>query len=132
MSELGGRCKTVAAHNFNQAIAIWRTALSRVERGSNFTEILRTDGSRCDYTQHLRIVGSVIVKAVNSPAPDTNCLSRANTDFPSFNRPAQNTLDAVDGLFVLVVAMGWHIQTSSGRYNELKGGDSAVGVIACD
>jgi hypothetical protein len=50
----------------------------------------------------------------------------------SVDSPGQHSIDAIDHLFLVVVAMRWRSQTLRARDSELKGRDAATGVFSGD
>jgi hypothetical protein len=59
---------------------------------------------------------------VLAPGPTSICFS--------VHSPGQHSVDAVDRLLVMVVAMRWSRQTLGARDNELKGRDAASRVVS--
>src|SRR5215471_7254209 len=65
---------------------------------------------------------------MNGAARDAECLPRPNVDFFTVDSPGQHPGDAVDRLFIMVVAVRWSRQALSGWNKELKGRDAAIRV----
>lgn len=69
---------------------------------------------------------------MNGATRNTYCLSRSDFELFSVDRPGQHPVDAVNGLFVMVVAMGRSRQALRGRDNNFKCRDAAARVFAGD
>jgi hypothetical protein len=122
----GDRRETVAAHDVSQLSVIARTAASGIDDCGNLTEILRTNGSWRDYNQRLSIPASGVVETVNCATADAEDLPGADINFPSVHHPAQHTVNAINGFFVMVMAVRGYIQALPGWDKELKGKDRAI------
>ena len=54
----------------------------------------------------------------------------ANLDGRAVNRPGEDALDAVEGLLVSIVLVGWRRQLLPGRDENLEHGSITVGITA--
>src|SRR5215831_11703671 len=107
--------EAVAEHDFGQLSSIRRPAGRRVDHVSRLAEILWTYRCWCDHAQCLRLPAAIVVKAVNSAAWNTQRLPRPDVKWFSVDRPGQHSVETVNGLLVMVVAMRWHRQALPGR-----------------
>jgi hypothetical protein len=73
-------------------------------------------------------VGSIIIEPVNGPARNAECLPRPDFNWFSVHGPCQHSFEAVDCLFVMVVAMRRTRQALATRDNDFKSSDAASGV----
>jgi len=122
----------VATHDLRHLRPVRRTTGHRVEDLSSFAEILRTNRRWRNYAERLHVLCPVVIEAVNGAARNTECLPGLNVDLLSVDSPSQYSIDAVDRLFVMVVAMGRSRQALRTRDHELKGRDGARRVLSGD
>src|SRR6185503_13065180 len=117
----------MASQDFCHLCSIRRTTGCRVDHVSRFAEILRTDFGWRDHAKHLCVSASVIIEPVNRTARNAERLPRANIELFAIDGPGQRAFNAVNGLFVMVVAMRGSRQALSRRDADLKGCDAAMG-----
>ena len=67
---------------------------------------------------------------MNGAPRNAERLSRPDVDGVSVDGPGQHARDAVDGLFVMVVAVRGSHQALRGRDHKLKGRDAAARVVS--
>ena len=97
--------EAVAEHDLHHFCAIRWAAASHVDCLGHFAKILRPDGGRRDHAQHLCVLRGIVVETVHAAARDAKRLSRADVDLPAVDGPGEDAFDAVDGFFVVVVAV---------------------------
>src|SRR5580692_2796270 len=119
----------MAAHDFSHLCPVRRTIARCLEHLRNLPEIEWTNGCRRDHAKCLRIGFSVVIEPVDCAARDAQRLAWPHLDLFSINRPGHQSLDAVDRLLVMVMAMRWRRQTLQARNCKLKGRDAAVRVV---
>ena len=115
----------VAAHDLRHPCSIRRTTRRRVDHLGSLAEILRTYHGWRDHAERLRFPNSVVIEPVNGASWNARCLPRSNIKLFSVHSPGQHSVDAIDRLLVMVVAMRWSRQTLRARDNEFKGRDAA-------
>src|SRR6516164_3005747 len=99
------RGEAMAAHNFSHLDAVRRSAGGSVDHRGGLTEILWTDcGGRND-TEGRYVLAPVIVESVNRAARNAEGLPWPDVDAVAVDGPRQHSRDAVDGLFVVIVAV---------------------------
>ena len=69
---------------------------------------------------------------MNGAARNAECLARPDVDLPSVDSPGQDPLDAIDRLFVTVVAMRRCRQAPRAGDSELTGRDAAIRFVSGD
>src|SRR4029450_5985263 len=119
----------MAVHDVGHLDAVrWPTS-GRLHHLGRLAEILRTDCSWCDGTKRLDVLAAVVVEPVNSAARNAKGLSRPDVDRLAVDGPGQHALEAVDCLFVVVVAVGRSRQALRGGDRELEDSDAAARVF---
>ena len=128
------RCRrqAVTAHDLRHLRSVRRTTGCRVDHLGTLAEILRPDRSWRDHAKRLYVLHSMVIEPVNRAARNAECLSRPNLDLSSVDRPGQDSVEAIDRLFEMVVAMRRCRQALRTRDNELKGRDAAMRVFSGD
>src|SRR5207248_8601786 len=122
----------VAAHDLRQLRPVWRTTGRRVDHVGTLAEILRTDCSWRDHAQRLHVLHSMVIEPVTGAARNAECLSRPDVDWFSVDSPDQDSVDAIDCLFLMVVAMRRCRQALRAGDSELKGRDAAIRFVSGD
>ena len=79
--------------------------------------------------ERLRVAASMVIEPVNGAARNAERLARPDIDWLSVNRPGQHSVDAVNCLLILVVAVGWTRKAVRCRNRELKCRDAAGRVV---
>src|SRR4051794_9376959 len=126
------RCEAVTDHDLGHLRSIrWSTG-RRVNHLGRLTEVLRTNRAWWDHAERFYILASVIIEPVNGAPRDAECLPRPNLDLFAVDSPGQHPGDAVDRLFIMVVAMRRRRQTLRARDRDLKGRDAAMRVFSGD
>ena len=74
----------------------------------------------------------MVIEPVNGAARNAECLSRPDVDWFSVDSPDQDSVDAIDRLFVMVVAMRRCRQALRAGDSELKGRDAAIRFVSGD
>src|ERR1700722_17004228 len=97
--------EAVAAHDLRHLCSVRRTTGRRVDHLGSLAEKLRTYCGWCDHAQRLHVLGSVVIEPVNGAARNAECLARPNVDLFPVNSPAQDAVDTIGRLLVMVVAM---------------------------
>ena len=120
-------CEAVAKHDLRHLCPIRRDAGCRVHELGSFAEKLRTYRGRCDYAERLHILDSVAIEPVNCTSRNAQCFTRPDVDLFSVHSPGQHSIDAIDCLLEMVVAMGSGRQRSApGTVNRRPQGASRV------
>ena len=96
---------------------------------ASLAEILRTYRGWRDHAECLRVLASVVIEPVNGAPRNAKCLPRPDVDLFSVDSPGQNSVDTVDRLLVMVVAMRWRRQALRTRDTKLKGRDAAGRIV---
>ena len=118
----------MAPHDLGQLRPIRRAAGCRPEHLERLAEILGSDGCGGDHAQCFRVLSTVIVEPMNRAARDTQRLSRSNVNRFPVDRPRQGTFEAINGFFVVIVAMRRRRQAVTAADGQLEGRDAARGV----
>jgi transposase len=100
-------------------------AWGRVDHLGSLTEILRTYHGWRDHPERLHVLNSVAIESVNGASRNAQCLPQPDMNLFFVHSPSQHSVDAVDRLLVMVVAMRWSRQALRARNYELKGRDTA-------
>src|SRR5437867_11206321 len=74
----------------------------------------------------------MVIEPVNGAARNAECLSRPDVDLFSVDSPDQDSVNAIDRLFVMVVAMRRCRQALRAGDCELKGRDAAIRSLSGD
>ena len=74
----------------------------------------------------------MVLEPVNGAARNAECLSRPDVDLFSVDSPNQDSVDAIDRLFVMCVAMRRRRQALCTGDSELKGRDAAIRFVSGD
>lgn len=122
----GRRRQAVTAHDLCHLYAVGWTA------GRRLTEKLRTDRSRCDQAQRFRVLSAVVLKAVDGPTRNAKRLPWPDVNLLSLHSPCQHSFEAVNGLFVMVMAMGRTRQALRSWDHNLKRSDAASRLFSGD
>ena len=124
------RREAVSSHYFGHLYAVRRPASRRLDDLCSLAEILRTDRRWSNHAECPCIVDSIVIEPMNGATRNAYCLSRSDFELFSVDRPGQHPVDAVNGFFVMVVAMGRSRQALRGRDNNFKCRDAAARVFA--
>src|SRR5690348_16392182 len=124
--------EAVTDHNLRHLLPVRRPAGRRVDHLGGFTKILRTNCGRRDHAEPFRVLAAVVVEPVNGAARNAERLPGLDFELFSVDRKCQHSVDDVDRLFVMVVAMRWRCQTLPGRNSALKNRDAAARVLSGD
>src|SRR5713101_1477775 len=122
----------MAAHDLRHLRSVRRSTACRVDHVSALAEILRTDRSWRDHAQRLHVLYSMVIEPVNGAARNAECLSRPDVDLFSVDCPDQDSVDAIDRLLVMVVAMRRCRQALRAGDSELKGRDATIRFFSGD
>src|SRR5262249_33361820 len=76
------------------------------------------------------LLHSVVIEPVNSAARNAECVPRTDVDLSSVDGPSQHSLDAIDRLFVMVIAMCRRGQMLCSRDSDLKCRDAAARILS--
>ena len=120
----------MAAHNFYHLYAVRRAASRRVDHLGGLSEILRANRGRRDQTERRRVLLSIVVKPVNDAARNAERLSRPDVDLLPVHGPGQHSSNAVDRLFVMVMAVGRSRQALRAWNYDLKCRDVSARILA--
>src|SRR6185437_4188347 len=101
------RRKPMTAHDLGHLGSVRWAPGGRIDDRGGLTEKVRSDGGRRDHAERLGLPISVVLEPVHGTARDAERLAGSDLDGPSVHGPRQRAFDAVDGLFVMIVAMGW-------------------------
>src|SRR5258708_8387358 len=126
------RCRgeAMAAHDFGHLDSVrWPTG-RRLHHLGCLAEILRTDRGWCDHAESLHVLAAVVVEAVNGAARNAEGLSRPDVDRFAVDGPGRHALEAVDRLFVMIVAVRRSRQTLRAGDREFEDGDAACRLLA--
>src|SRR5829696_3630127 len=132
LSRRRSRREAVAAHDLRHLRSVWRTTARRVDHLGRLPEILRTDRSWRDHANRLYVLHSMVIEPVNRAARNAECLSLCDVDLFSVDSPGQDSVEAIDRLLVMVVAMRRCRQALRAGDSELKGCDAAMRVFPGD
>src|SRR5262249_44666301 len=124
-----GRREAMPAHDLRNVYSVRRTNSRCVDRFGSLAEILRANCRRCDYAKRLHVPASMVVEPVNGAARNAERLAGPDVDLLSVDRPGQHSVDAVDRLLVMVVAVCWGRKALRGRDREFEGRDAAGRVV---
>src|SRR5271157_3357405 len=124
------RREAVATHDLHHLCAVRWTTCRRVDHLGRLAEILRTYRSWRNYTERLHVLACLVIEPMNGAARNAERLSRPDIDLFSIDSPSQHSVDAVDRLLVMVVAVRWHRYALRTRDHELKDRDAATRVIS--
>src|SRR3974390_1232673 len=97
---------------------------------SRLAKILWTYGGWRDHAERPRILASMIIKAVNGTARNAQRLPGPDVHLSSINGPGQNAINAVDRLFVMVVAVSRSHQALPTRDTDFEGRNAAIRVFS--
>ena len=109
-----------------------RTEWHRIKFFGRLAEILGTDRRRRDGAERPGVLSAMVVEAVNGAARNAEGLPRPDIDPCAVNRPRQHALEAVDRLFVVIVAVRGRRETLGGGDRQLEERDAAGGVRVRD
>src|SRR5438093_3321022 len=122
----------MAAHDLGHLDSVrWSTGRHLHHLG-DLAEVLWTDRGWRDGTKRLHVLASVVVEPVNGAARNAKGLPRPDVDRFAVDGPGQHAFDAVDRLFVVIVAMRRSRQTLRGWDRELEDRDAATRVFSRD
>src|SRR5437867_13424993 len=82
--------------------------------------------------KRLHVLHSMVIEPVNGAARNAECLSRPDVDLSSVDSPSQDSVDAIDRFFLMVVAMRRCRQALRVGDSELKGRDAAIRFFSGD
>ena len=92
--------------------------------------MLRANRGRRDQTERRRVLLSIVVKPVNDAARNAERLSRPDVDLLPVHGPGQHSFNAVDRLFVMVMAVGRSRQALRAWNYDLKCRDVAARILS--
>lgn len=123
------RRETMAAHDVRHLCSIRRTAGRRVDHLCSFAEKLRTYRGGRDHAERLYVLDSVVIEPVSGTSRNAQCLPWPDVNLFSVHGLGQHSVDAIDGLLKLVVAMRGCWQALGTRDHEHKGRNAASRVV---
>src|SRR5579862_1686365 len=95
----------MAVHDFRQFCSVWRTTRRRANHVGTLAEKLRAERGWRDYAECFHVPAAVVVKPMNGTTRNAECLPRPDVNLFSVHSPGQHAVDAVDRLFIMVVAV---------------------------
>src|SRR5215470_6192959 len=102
-------------------------ARRRVDLHGGLAEVLRTDGGWRDHADCLRFAAAAVVVEPLTGAPrNAKCLPGQDVDWFSVDSPGQHSVDTVDRLFIMVVAVRRRRNTLRARDSNLKCRHAAI------
>src|SRR5262245_20842147 len=125
------RRQAVAAHDLGQLRTI-RRPIRRSHHRRDLVEVLRTDGRGRDDAYRLGVLAAVVVETMRGAARDAQRLSGADVERLAADGPGKHPAEAVDRLFVVMVAVGRRHQLLRGWNRELEDRDAATRIFSRD
>ncbi len=117
----------MAAHDFRHLCSVRRTTGRCVDDFGSLPEILGAYRRGRDHAKRLRVLDSVVIEPVNGASGNAKCLPRPDVNLFPVDSPGRHSVDAVDRLFIMVVAMGRGRQALRGPGPaSLKGRNAAT------
>src|ERR1700688_2647362 len=116
----------MAVHDFRQLCSVWQSTRRCANHIGTLAEILRSERGWCDYAECLHVLAAVVIEPMNGTTRNAECLAWSDINLFSVHSPGQHAVDAVDRLFIMVVAVGRSREALRRRDHNLEGRDAAT------
>ncbi len=117
-------------HDLDEFCLVWRTTSGGSEDLGHLAEVERAERCWCDDAQGFHVAGSMVNEAVDGSTRNAERLAGTDINGFSVDGPGHYSVETVDRLLVVVVAMGRGWQALRARYGDLEHRYTAVGVLA--